>query len=63
MIDLSWWPVLVLDFPYAPQGLVVNFTWLDELLGMVGTVVGPLLLLVFSFFALRRLFVNWKGGE
>lgn len=63
MIDMSWWPVLTLEFPYAPQGLVIDFTWLDEVLTMAGAALGPLLLLVAAFFAVRGLFVNWKGGD
>lgn len=62
-IDLSWWPYLTVPFPYCEGGLVVNFTWLDQLLIMFGRVVGPLLLATFVFFAARALFVNWKGGE
>lgn len=62
-IDLSWWPVLHLDFPYASDGMTVDFSWLDDLLTMAGAALGPLLLLVAVFFAVRALFVNWKGGE
>lgn len=62
-IDFSWWPVLTVPFPYTENGITVNFTWLDSVLTTAGAVVGPLLLLVASFFAIRRLFVNWKGGE
>lgn len=62
-VDLSWWPVLTVPFPYTGgEGFELDFTWLDDLLSFVGDTVGPLLLIVGVFYAMRSLFVNWKGG-
>lgn len=61
-IDLSWWPVLVLPFPFTEGGLTLDFTWLDSVLSTAGRVVGPLLVFVMVFYAVRSLFVNFSGG-
>lgn len=62
-IDLSWWPVLTLPFPFVEDGLRLDLTWLNDVLVTAGRVAGPLLVFVGVFFAVRSLLVNWKGGD
>lgn len=61
-VDMSWWPILTVPFPYVENGLVLDLTWINDVLAAAGRVVGPLLVFVAVFFAVRGLVVNWRGG-
>lgn len=62
-IDLSWWPILSIPMPYSNAPLQLNFTWLDNVLTAAGRVVGPLLVFVAVFFAVRGILMSWGGDE
>lgn len=62
-MDFSWWPVLVLPFPYLEDGITLDFTPVDQYLHMVGDVVGPLLVFIAVFLIVRRLVVSVSGGD
>lgn len=62
-IDLSWWPILNIPMPYTDAPLRLDLTWLDSVLTTAGRVVGPLLVFVAVFFAVRGILMSWGGDE
>lgn len=62
-LDLSWWPYLEIPIPYIDVPLRLDFTWLDQVLTTAGRVVGPLLVFIAVFFAVRGILMSWGGDE
>lgn len=62
-LDWSWWPYLEVPFPFTDEGVVLDFTPVDDFLTMVFSVVGPLLVFVAVFLIVRRILVSFSGGD
>lgn len=59
----TWWPVLVIPFPYMEHGLELDLSIVDDFLHLVGGAVGPLVVFVAVFLIARRLYVSFSGGD
>lgn len=62
-LDWSWWPYLVVPFPFTEDGVTLDFTPVGDFLSMVFSVVGPLVVFVSVFLIVRRILVSFSGGD